>query len=229
MLHNDGCYDDSLACGAGSQCLAAIGYSCTDHTDCASSCCANGICHEHASKEVCAQLEESAMESCKDFPDFDCLPFLECGEDFVCRRPEHSPCIVNEDCTTWSCNGGVCAVPLQFDDLCDLENDTCQAGELLCTPDSDPTRVKADKCKKVNGQECFFNEDCADNYCIGDMGNKICSAPKEDGEDCSGDDADEECLSGRCDNMWYDQNNFKCLAALDNGSDCDEDSGKASN
>ena len=100
--------------------------------------------------------------------------------DGICRLAKGAPCVVNDDCRSQACRGGVCAGSpgevCQTDTKCSIAclANKCCSGELggctadldccgsaLCSPQG---QCVTPTCTALN-QSCVTNTDCCSNFC----------------------------------------------------------------
>jgi hypothetical protein len=171
--------ETDIDCGGSTVCSdCANGKTCLVNADCLSNFCSNGVCATAA----------SCSDGIKNQNETD----IDCGGSTVCSDCANGKtCLINADCLSNLCSGGVCATaPSCSDSIKNQDETDVDCGGSVC---ADCT----------NGKMCSVNGDCISNFCSGGI---CATAPScsdgiknqnETDIDCGGSTVCSDCANGK--------------------------------
>ncbi|MFO0760678.1 MAG: hypothetical protein U0359_29640 [Byssovorax sp.] len=204
-------------CGGSCATKCLIGYTCLINTDCFSGNCYLGVCMP--SGWQCSDGIKNGSETA-----------IDCGgTNCATRCANGKTCLVNADCSSTNCSGGVCAALPSCSDA--IKNGT--------ETDVDCGGSCATKC--ANGKTCLVNADCSSTNCSAGVCAAVpsCSDGIKNGTetdiDCGGSCA-TKCANGKTCSVNADCTSTSCSGgvcaalptcsdAIKNGTETDIDCG----
>ena len=183
----------TYTCSATGLCLKRNGLGCFQSTECASGFCKDNKCCPTACTEPCYNCATGVCAPVRDQPDDpECAITKTCSSAGICQSKLGQPCNEGTQCISGFCKDGRCCQTACTDPCY-----SCNNGDGTCTlikNAEDSPECSGDQicngsglCKKKNGKDCIYDNECATNQCTD---GKCCDTA------CS--TACFSCLTGTC-------------------------------